>query len=183
MTDTSGCVNMPATVLVAYTTRSGSTGEVAEAIGASIREVGFVTDEMPMQQVVSLAGRLVILGAPLYSGRFPKEFHQFVRVHREALEKLLPWCFVLGPTRKEPADFEGARKQATKQFARYPWLVPADVHVFGGRWNTKSLPFPFSMVRHLPGNPMGRIPASDVRDWSEIQEWAIGVARQIKPAA
>jgi hypothetical protein len=30
---------------------------------------------------------------------------------------------------------------------------------------------------------MAKIPASDVRDWSEIQEWAIGIARQIKSAA
>jgi menaquinone-dependent protoporphyrinogen oxidase len=174
---------MPATVLVAYSTRSGSTGEVAEAIGASIREIGFVTDVMPMQHVVSLDGRAVILGVPLYFGGFPKEFHQFVRLHREALERSLPWCFVLGPTRNEPADFEAARKQATKQFSRYPWFVPADVHVFGGRWDVTNLPFPFSIVRHVPGNPMAKIPASDVRDWSEIQEWAIGIARQIKSAA
>jgi menaquinone-dependent protoporphyrinogen oxidase len=174
---------MAARVLVAYSTRSGSTGEVAEAIGASIREIGFVTDVMPVQQVVSLAGRAVILGAPLYFGRLPKEFHQFVCLHRETLEKLLPWCFVLGPTRNEPADFEAARKQATKQFSRYQWFVPADVHVFGGRWDVTSFPFPFSIVRHIPGNPVAKIPASDVRDWAEIQEWAIGIARKIKSAA
>jgi hypothetical protein len=30
---------------------------------------------------------------------------------------------------------------------------------------------------------MDKIPASDIRDWTEIQEWAIGIARQIKASA
>lgn len=182
MAPNSECVEMQASVLIAYSTRSGSTAEVAEAIGTAIREVGFVTDVMPMQHVVSLDGRAVILGGPLYFGRFPKEFHQFINVHRECIEKRAPWCFVLGPTRNEPADFEAARKQAMKQLSRYPWLVPAEVHIFGGRWDVATLPFPFSLVRRLPGRPMDKIPSSDIRDWTEIQEWAIATARQIKAA-
>ena len=174
---------MSASVLIAFATRSGSTREVAESIGVSIREAGLAADVMPMQQVVCLAGRAVILGAPLYCGRFPKEFHQFVRVHREALREVVPRFFVLGPTRNEPTDFEAARKQALKQLSRYPWLAFAEPYVVGGRWDAASLPFPFSLARHLPGNPMDKIPASDIRDWTEIQEWAIGIARQIKASA
>src|SRR5262249_55584606 len=113
---------------------------------------------------------------------FPKEFHQFIHDHRECLEKLAPWCFALGPTRNEPADFEAARNQATKQLSRYPWLAPAELHVFGGRWDVATLPFPLRLVRRLPGRPMDKIPSSDIRDWAEIQEWAIAVARQIKSA-
>ena len=46
-----------------------------------------------------------------------------------------------------------------------------------------SLPFRFSLLRRLPGHSMDKIPASDIRDWTEIQEWAIGIARQIKASA
>jgi menaquinone-dependent protoporphyrinogen oxidase len=174
---------MPDSVLIAFATRSGSTGEVAEFMGVSIREAGIVADVMPMQQVISLVGRAVILGAPLYCGRFPREFHQFVRVHGEALRVSAPWFFVLGPTRNEPADFEAAQKQAMKQFSRYPSFTPAELHVFGGRWDVSILPFPFSLLRRMPGRPVDKIPASDIRDWKEIQEWAIGIARKIKPSA
>jgi menaquinone-dependent protoporphyrinogen oxidase len=170
---------MEASVLIAYSTRSGSTREVAEAMGASIWEMGLPADVMPMEQVVSLAGRtLVILGAPLYMGKFPKEFHRFVAVHRDVLQILRPWFFVLGPTRTDPKDFEAAHTQALKQLRRYPWLRPIDLRIFGGRWNVKNLPFPFSLARHLPGHPLEKIPSADIRNWAEIEEWTLSIGRQ-----
>lgn len=175
---------MSSPVLIAYATRGGSTGEVAQAIGVAFREAGVEADVLPVAQVTSLTGRsALILGAPLYVGSFPKEYHQFLRRHREELRALPAWCFVLGPTRNEPKDFEGARKQAMRQLARYPCLPMVDLHIFGGKWDVKSLPFPFSLVRRLPGNPLEKIPASDIRDWVEIREWSVSIARQIKPAA
>jgi menaquinone-dependent protoporphyrinogen oxidase len=171
-------------VLVAYATRGGSTAEVAQAIAAALEEAGVTAQVLRVSEVDSLAGKsAVILGAPLYVGSFPREFHQFVRRHREALEPVRPWCFVLGPTRRETKDFDAARNQGMKQLGRYPWLRPADLHVFGGKWNMNSLPFPFSLIRRLPGNPLAKIPAEDIRDWAAIKEWATGIARQIKPAA
>lgn len=176
-------VFMLTSALIAYSTRSGSTREVAEAMGVSIREMGLPTHVMPMEEVVSLAGRaLVILGAPLYMGKFPKEFHRFVAVHRDVLETLRPWFFVLGPTRTDPKDFEAARMQALKQLGRYPWLRPIDLRIFGGRWNVKNLPFPFSLARHLPGRPLEKMPPADIRDWAAIEKWTASIGQQaIRP--
>ncbi len=171
-------------VLVAFATRSGSTGEVAKAIADSLKEAGLAAEVLPMHAIESLEGRTaVVLGAPLYIGRFPREFHRFVCRHREALSKLRPWCFVLGPTRDLPADFEAARKQAEKQLSRYAWFKPQGMHIFGGRWDPKSLPFPFSLIQRLPMHPLDKIPAVDARDWAGIRDWATGIAEQIKPAA
>src|SRR6266700_5367071 len=73
-----GGVPMSALVLVAYATRGGSTGEVAQAIGAALEEAGVTAEVLPVSEVESLAGKTaVILGAPLYIGSFPREFHQF----------------------------------------------------------------------------------------------------------
>lgn len=175
---------MPASVLIAYATRSGSTGEVAQAIGATFHEAGLESDILPVSHVKSLAGKsIVILGAPLYMGRFPKEFYRFLGAHRAALGASRCWCFVLGPTRAEPTDFEAARKQATRQLLRYGWFHPVDVHIFGGRWDVQGVPFPFSLALHLPGNPLAKIPMSDIRDWSAIHDSTMGIACQIAPAA
>jgi menaquinone-dependent protoporphyrinogen oxidase len=175
---------MLSSVLIAYATRGGSTAEVAQTMAAAMQEAGVPTEVLPVSQVNSLAGReALILGAPLYMGHFPKEFHQFLRLHREVLHGARPWLFVLGPTRNQPKDFEGALSQAEKQLSRYPWLHPADLHIFGGRWNPQNVPFPFSLMLRLPGNPLGKIPAEDIRDWAAIREWSLGIARRIKPAA
>ena len=170
-------------ILVTYATRGGSTAEVAQAIRAALEESGLTAEVKPVSEVSSLLGKSrVILGAPLYVGRFPREFHHFLRQHRKALESVQAWCFVVGPTRREPKDFDAARTQAMKQLGAYPWLRPADVHIFGGRWDMNTIPFPFSLVRRIPGNPLAKIPAEDIRDWAEIREWATGIARQLQPA-
>jgi len=175
---------MPPSILVAYATHGGSTAEVAQAIGNAICDAGFETEVLPVSQVFSLAGtRTLILGAPLYVGAFPKEFHHFLVTQRAAVSAVRTWCFVLGPTRPEPADFEAARKQADKQLARYGWFHPVDVHIFGGRWDAKGLPFPFSLALRIPGNPLSKIPPSDVRDWPLIRAWATGIVYQAAPAA
>jgi menaquinone-dependent protoporphyrinogen oxidase len=175
---------MPAPILIAYATRSGSTAEVAEAIATSLRDAGFVLDVMPVSQVDSLNGRTtLILGAPLYIGKFPDEFHDFLSRHRVALTQLRPWCFVLGPTRTEAADFEAAQNQATKQLAKYRWVHPAEVKIFGGRWDMNHLPFPFSLVRRIPFFPVNKMPSTDIRDWAAIRDWAVGISQEIHPAA
>jgi menaquinone-dependent protoporphyrinogen oxidase len=149
-----------------------------------MREAGLDVELLPVNKVSSLEGiSALVLGAPLYIGRLPKEFHKFLASHRAEISPLRSWCFVLGPTRTEPADFEAARKQADKQLARHAWLYPVEVKVFGGKWDVESLPFPFSLARRLPMNPLGKIPPADIRDWTAIREWGKGIACQFKSAA
>jgi menaquinone-dependent protoporphyrinogen oxidase len=175
---------MSPSILVAYATQGGSTAEVAHALAEVLRLSGLGAEALPVQRVLALDGRAaVLLGAPLYIGRFPREFRRFLTSQRSGLSSLRTWCFILGPTRPEPADFEAARRQAEKQLARYPWLHPVEVHIFGGKWDMKGLRFPFSLARRIPGNPLAQIPPSDIRDWSEIRAWGLGIARKFLPAA
>lgn len=175
---------MGSSIVIAYATRSGSTAEVAESIDATLREFGLWAELAPVSRVESLQGTTaLILGAPLYMGAFPKDFHKFAVRHRSWFENRRPWCFVLGPTRTDTVDFEAAQEQAAKQLTRYSWIKPAEVKVFGGRWDSELLPFPFSLLRRLPLNPMKKIAGSDVRDWDAIREWAKAIAHQIKSAA
>src|SRR4051794_14057992 len=132
---------MQSSVLIAYATRAGSTAEVAEAVGEALQNAGVPAEVQPVSQINSLAGReAVILGAPVYIGRFPKEFHEFLELHHEALAGMRPWCFVLGPVQNKPTEFEGARKQAERQLGQYPWLRIAELRVFAGRWSATNLP-------------------------------------------
>lgn len=171
---------MSSLILIAYATRSGSTGDVAEQIGASMREAGLDAEVQPVQKVQSITGKAaIILGTPLYFGQFPSNFRKFLIRHRQALDSLSPWCFVLGPVRRDPVDFDAARNQAVRQFERFPWLHPAEVHVFGGCWSLDRMPFPFTLVRHLPVENTG----DDIRDWVAVQNWAHGIVQQMEPQA
>jgi flavorubredoxin len=64
-------------VLMAYATRHGSTRQVAEAVTAAMRKAGAQVTALPARDVrESAAGYdLVVLGAPLYSGRWHHDAH------------------------------------------------------------------------------------------------------------
>jgi menaquinone-dependent protoporphyrinogen oxidase len=175
---------MLADLLIAYATRAGSTAEVAESLAASLREAGLLVEVQPMSQVESLLEwKALVIGAPLYFGRFPGEFHKFLARHREALELIHPWFFALGPTKDDPKIFEAARGEAEKELGKNPWLHLRELQVFGGKWDPRTMPFPFSLIKLLPMNPIGKVPASDIRDWVAIREWAQAIAPQVKSAA
>jgi flavorubredoxin len=60
---------MGASLLIAYATRYGATGEVAEVIGARLAELGHSVDVREVAQVGSLDGySAVVLGTPARGG-------------------------------------------------------------------------------------------------------------------
>ena len=172
-------------VLIAYVSRSGSTEDVAEAMGVTMEDAGVTVDVKPMASVESISDDMsLIIGTALYVGRFPREFHRFVEQFRRELGNLRPWIFVLGPTENDRKHYLAAKaeEQARKELAKYPWLHAADVRVLGGRFDPHhlKLPFPFSLAMKLPGNPMKKVPARDIRDWDFIRRWAGAIAEHVK---
>lgn len=145
-------------VLVLYATRHGSTREVAEAVGAAATAAGA---SVRVEPAASFRGRLtdgdlVVLGAPLYSGRWHRDAHRFLKHHRAELDRVPVVVFGMGPRRDEEEAWQRSRSQLDRALARRPWFVPAAVAVFGGT--------------DPPGKDRGD--RRDLRDWAEIGDWA-----------
>jgi menaquinone-dependent protoporphyrinogen oxidase len=168
---------MSTSVLVAYATRYGSTQEVAEAVAATLRERGLAVDIGPMREVRSLDQyRTVVLGAPIYMFHWHKDALQFLARHREALTQRPVAIFALGPIHAEEKEFQGAREQLDKELAKFPWLRPEAIAIFGGKFDPEKLTFPHNLVPALK-----KMPASDIRDWTAIRAWASDLAAQFQP--
>jgi menaquinone-dependent protoporphyrinogen oxidase len=164
---------MSASVLVTYASRYGSTQEVAEAVAATLREHGLEVDLQPMRTVQTLEGYgAVVLGAPLYIGHWHKDAKNFLAQHREALLQRPVAMFTLGPTQPDEKEWEGVRTQLDQELARYPWLKPVALELFGGKYDPAKLRFPDSLIARLPATPLHQMPASDVRNWPAIRAWA-----------
>ncbi len=169
---------MSSSVLVAYATRYGSTQEVAEAVAATLRDRGLEVDLQPMRQVRALDQyRAVVLGAPLYMFRWHKDAINFLERHRAALTALPVAIFALGPFHAEEKEFQEARGQLDKELAKFPWLTPKVIEIFGGKFDPQKLTFPHNLVPALKN-----MPASDARDWTVIRAWASDLAAQFQPA-
>jgi menaquinone-dependent protoporphyrinogen oxidase len=170
---------MSASVLVAYATRYGSTQEVAEAVEATLRERGLEVDIQPMRKVRSLdQDRAVVLGAPLFWNGWHKDAHSFLSRHREALTQRPVAIFALGPFHSpiDEKEWQYSREQLEKELAQFPWLNPAAIEIFGGKFDPEKLTFPHNLVPALK-----QIPASDIRDWTAIRAWVSDLATQFQP--
>ena len=159
--------------LVTYATRYGATQEVAEAIAATLRASGLEVDLQPMQAVRSLDGyRGVVLGAPLYIGKWPKSALDFLARHQQALGARPVAVYALGPTGTDAEEMQGSRAQLDKVLAKYPWFTPIPLEMFVGRYDPARLSFAHKLLAALPASPLYQKPASDHRDWAAIQAWA-----------
>jgi len=162
-------------ILVAYTTRYGSTEEVAQVIAANLRDAGFVAEALPATSVQSLDHYdAVILGTALYMGFLHHDAKEFLRHHHEALQHRPVAFFALGPIHADDKDWIGAQDQARKELAKFPWFIPVAQEIFGGKFEPGKLGFPFKFVP-----PLRNMPASDVRDWDAIHTW---VKQHVLPA-
>jgi menaquinone-dependent protoporphyrinogen oxidase len=159
---------MKPSVLVTFATRYGSTREVAQSIADTLKESGIEVDFQLIREVRSVEKyQAVVLGAPLYMFRWHKDARRFLSKHRKEIVQRPIAIFALGPIHDEEKEWQDVQKQLDKALAKYPWLNPAAVEIFGGRFDPARLRFPYSF---LPA--MKKIPASDIRDWAKIKSWA-----------
>jgi menaquinone-dependent protoporphyrinogen oxidase len=172
---------MSASILVTYTTRYGSTQEVAETISSTLREGDLEVDLQPMHNVKSLDPyRLVVFGAPIYIGHWSKEAHQFLSRFGDEIAQREIAIFALGPIQHDEKEWEGVRSQLDQELKKYPWLHPISLALFGGKYDPAKLRFPDSLLAKFPATPLHDLPASDARDWDSIRSWANGLNLFVK---
>jgi menaquinone-dependent protoporphyrinogen oxidase len=172
---------MDGKVLVAYASKYGSTQEVAEAIAETLSKSEFRVDLQPMRKVRTLAGYgTVVLGAPLYFGLWHKDAINFLSRNEDALPQRPVAIFALGPNSNDKEEMQGSRAQLNKELAKFPWLTPVVIEVFGGKYPAK-LRFPERIIAGLPASPLHGMLAIDVRDWTAIRTWAGGLAAKLQP--
>jgi menaquinone-dependent protoporphyrinogen oxidase len=100
----------------------------------------------------------VVLGAPLYSGRWHTDAHRFLKRHRAELAHVPVAVFGMGPRTDDEQAWLRSRAQLDRALARHGWLAPVAVAVFGGV---------------DPPDHRGRKPQRDLRDWTAIRSWTL----------
>lgn len=169
-------------VLVAYATRYGSTGEVAEAIGARLRGQGLAVDVKPVKEARPDDGyAAVVFGAPFYLGSMLKEARAFLEKRRTALEKQPIAVFALGPT-SAADDLQEASAQLDKALEKMPWLQPVSAEMFVGKYDPARLGFKDKLIAAPPASPLHGLGPRDDRDWKTIDAWADGLVRRLSAA-
>ncbi|WP_062213789.1 flavodoxin domain-containing protein [Demequina oxidasica] len=153
-------------VLVAVGSKYGSTREIAQAIGAEIRSIGFDVDVEDACGVLSVeAYDAVIVGSAVYGALWRRDASALVRQHAEALRVRDVWLFSTGIRElKEPG-------YATSESEQLASLANAQEHVtFAGAIDYDRLNVGERAVMHVINPPLG-----DHRDFAAVRDWAHGI--------
>jgi len=168
---------MNAHVLVAFAGKHGSTAEIADKIGQTLREAGLQTDVSPVKRVGDLSAyKAVVLGSAIYIGQWRKEAVRFLKANEMALAGRPLWLFSSGPTGSgDPLELlKGWRfpKALQPVFDR---VKPRGIAVFHGMIDVKKAGFFERWVIKKVKAPVG-----DFRDWNAIASWAAAIAKELK---
>lgn len=172
-------------VLVAYSSRYGSTREIAERLADRIRSGGLDVKVEDVKAADELAGfDAFVIGSAVFMGHWRKEAVDFVRANQATLAGRPTWLFSSGPLGTDETDAQGhdVRTEAEpKEAAEFRASIrPRDHRVFFGVLNPGKLGFRDRAIRGLPAG-RALLPEGDFRDWEEIDAWGREIASQLTP--
>ncbi|HEU4757991.1 MAG TPA: flavodoxin domain-containing protein [Agromyces sp.] len=170
-------------VLVAYSSKYGSTRGIADRIGERLRIAGHEVDVEECDNIEYPEGfDAFIVGSAAYMGNWRKEARKFVQHNRELLASRPTWLFSSGPLGTARVDKEGKDVligAAPKQFEEYEEEVhPRGTMVFFGALEKDKLRGTDRLVSWMPENDA--LPEGDFRDWDAIDAWADKVAAELE---
>ncbi len=164
---------MPDKILVAYASRTGSTAEIAQAIGKTLTEHGSQVDVLTVQEVTSLAPyHAVVLGSAIRKSQWLPEAAEFLQTHRADL------------AHKRFAEFTVCITLAMSNTEQYrsavaKWVEPVRALVkplsegfFPGRLDFSKLPLNLDTLLLRVSVLLHIFPSNDRRDWNAVRAWA-----------
>ncbi|MEU5878695.1 flavodoxin domain-containing protein [Spirillospora sp. NPDC047279] len=158
-------------VLVVHGSKLGGTAEIAEWVGADLREVADLdVDVMPAAASVDVtAYDGVVIGGALYAGRWHRDARRFARSNAGKLSHLPVWAFSSGPLDRSAEEGIQPTRSVHKIIQR---VGVRDHATFGGRLEPDAKGFMVSSLAKSSGG--------DYRDRRQIRDWALGIAKELE---
>ena len=156
-------------VLVAYASKYGSTGGVADAIGKELCRKDVAADVVLIKNANSISSyQGVVIGSPIYRGKWMPEAADFVKKNKDSLCKVPVAYFLVGMTlARHPEKRAEALSYMDPILKAVPEIKPVDIGTFAGALDYNKLSWINKKILESKGSPEG-----DFRDWNDIRAWA-----------
>ena len=163
-------------VLVAYATKYGATGEIAEKIRQVLQDAGLQADVSLVKEAPNMSAYdAVVLGSAVYMGGWRKEAVKFLKDNETALEELPVWIFSSGPAGEgDPVELLDGWRLPEKLQPIADRIQPRDIAVFHGKVDIEKV----SRLEKYMINTV-KSPVGDFRDWEAITVWAQAIVDEI----
>jgi menaquinone-dependent protoporphyrinogen oxidase len=155
-------------ILICYATRYGSTAGIAAIIADELRHAGCEVTLSPVSDVNAPGGYdAVVIGSPLYMGKWLVEAREFVSRFRNPLQSRPVAVFSAGFTlRERTKDHLSAVDEALRSSVNL-FISPVSTGYFAGSLDTDRLSAADREIITLTGAMPG-----DFREPDEIKKWA-----------
>lgn len=164
-------------VLVGYSSRFGSTRDIANRIGERVRAHG---SDVDLRSVDDIPGfdryDAVVFGSGVYDGSWTTEATELMRRHAAVLARKPLWLFSVGSFGDRHPIIGSLIKKEPKEINEFEQtLHPRDYRVFAGVIDLDHWPaWGRLLFRALGGR------AGDNRQWPDIDAWAEEIAHELQ---
>jgi len=159
-------------VLVSTASKHGSTADIGRSIADVLTGQGIEARILVPEEVTSLDSYgAIILGSAVYAGRWMKPMRELVDRFEVELAGRPVWLFSSGPIgdpptpEEDPVDVDPILEKTSAR----------DHFLFAGKIDRKKLNFG---ERAIVGAL--KAPEGDFRDWDEIRERALAIAKELE---
>jgi menaquinone-dependent protoporphyrinogen oxidase len=160
-------------VLVAYASKYGSSGGVADAIGKELCSKGVAADVVLIKNAGNISSyQGVVIGSAIYMGKWMPEAVDFVKKNRDVLRQVPVAYFLVCMTLARPTEKNRAEVLSYMDpvLKAVPEIKPVGIGTFAGALDYNNLSWLNKKILKSKGSPEG-----DFRDWTAIRTWAEGL--------
>ena len=164
-------------VLVAYASKYGSTGGVADAIGKELCGKDVAADVVLIKHANNISSyQGVIIGSAIYMGKWMSEAVDFVKKNKDTLCKVPVAYFLVCMTLSQPTEKNRAKVLSYMDpiLKAVPEIKPVGIGTFAGAMDYNNLSWINKKILKSKGTPEG-----DFRDWTAIRTWAEGLGSRL----
>lgn len=161
-------------ILVCYATRYGSTADIARIVGKELEATGHHVVVSPIGAVQDPAEYdAIVIGSPLYMGKWLAEARDFVSRFRFPLKDLPVAVFSVGYSLKD-RTMEHLKSGEDALEAVRVFITPMSAGFFPGKVDPDQISSADRAVIQL-----GRVTPGDFRDEQIVRSWARDLAGQL----
>jgi menaquinone-dependent protoporphyrinogen oxidase len=160
-------------ILVTYSTRTGATKGVSEAIGQTLTALGENVDIIPMQEVSDLRRyKAVVAGSAIQAAKWLPEAMDFIQANKTELNRKPFAAFMVCMTLAMPKG-ESYRDKIGSWFDPVRNLVtPVSEGIFSGTLDVNKIPVFSERLKFRLSVMFGVWKEGDHRDWEAVRVWS-----------
>lgn len=159
-------------IMVAYASKYGSTGGVADAIAKELSAKGASADVGLVKNASNTDSyQGVVIGSAIYRGKWMSEAVDFVKRNRNILRQMPVSYFLVCMSLVKPTEKDRAQVLAYMDSVLevVPEIKPLVIGTFAGALHYDNLSWITKKFMKSKGTPEG-----DFRNWDVIRDWARG---------